>query len=211
MEKKGFPIWRVLSGFFSFASFLILVYAIRYLTGQIPNPIFSSVGGFIDNNLPELIVMSLLFFIAEIFSFIKFPINLVSPILYAAGSTLLLDIIFKIMALLEILMNQDLFKQVYPLAPLAYYLVFLLVLFGGCFFILAKRGKAIKEEERQKAFVKEDALPKEKSWRDIGKELRSLIGDVVYLIRLKTNRSIEATERKRMKKRLGDRKKGQSY
>ena len=103
---------------------------------------------FFNNNAVLLIMMSLIFMIAEIFFELIFPLNLGAPIFSSISSMLLVTFIFRIFSVIDLMLMTRLFSLLWPLSIIVYPIVFIAVFMGGYISIFCKLGKKKKRKPK---------------------------------------------------------------
>lgn len=121
--------------------FLILVLLINILTYFIQNQFLEMIVRFFNSNLWILILMSIIFMLAEIFWVLDYPLNLPAPFLSAVSSLFLVAFLLETVKMIGI--SSNLFpERIIQLVPIIVYpLVFLVVLVIGYVKIYQKQKK----------------------------------------------------------------------
>ncbi len=123
---------------------------------------------FLNDNAVLLIIMSLIFMIAEIFFELIFPLNLGAPIFSSTASMLLVTFIFRIFSVIDLMLMTRLFSLLWPLSIIVYPIVFVAVFIGGYISIFCKLGKKKKRKHRKSKNIKKNIAD---TFRDIANEI----------------------------------------
>lgn len=145
MERKSVArvlIFRLIGLIF----FFILLYFANILMVFIPDRIFHSIVFFFNSNVAIIASFSIIFLIAEVFRVLEFPLNLPYPIFSAFGCVFLVKFLFRMLLLADNFIQQEIFAPLSLLSPVAYPLIFLIVLIAGYIKILKQ---LIPKEERK--------------------------------------------------------------
>lgn len=179
----------VLSGLIGILIFLILLAVANVVEIFIANDIFSEIIRFLNNNLGLILSFSIILFFGELFSIFRFPFNVPYPIINAVGSIYLITFLFRIVSLVERLLNQDFFP--FNLVGLFIYpLVFIIVLIVGYVNVFKITEKPTKKEKKIKTKKHED-------WKD---DLREFREDANNLMN-KINKELLTKKKKTKKKK----------
>lgn len=155
---KSIP-WIVLMRLFGLIFFLILLYIANHLAFFTENPLNYQIIQFLNNNIWLIIVMSIIFLFGEVFNALIFPFNLPAPLFNASASVILVTFLFRIFALIDILLDEQIFVIFNRIEFLVYPLVFVIVLIGGYIAILVKLSRTDESGSRQEH--------KEKTWKKL--------------------------------------------
>jgi hypothetical protein len=118
---------------------------------------------FFNQNIGIIILFSILLYIGELFSIFIFPLNTPAPFFNAIGGIFLAEFIFKIFYMLGDVLNQNAFFTFKLLEPLAYILIFFLVIIFGYIKIFIDLIPKRKEKKTKTKNIR---------WKDIGNEFR---------------------------------------
>lgn len=182
MKHKKSVLGVVLSKLGGLLVFLILI-GIANLV-YFPNITFVRVVQFLDNNLGLIILYSIIFFFAELFSILVFPFNLLYPIFNAVGSAFLVSFLFKMYFMIESLVG---IGEVEPLRVLYFVvipLVFFIVLVVGYVNVF----KNIGSEKHTEKPVKKMKDKKKVEWNEVGEEFKLMIYDLIRKAREAINK-----------------------
>ncbi|MBS3140986.1 hypothetical protein J4405_02470 [Candidatus Woesearchaeota archaeon] len=111
--------------------FIVLLLVANYINEFISSNISDLILGFLNSNVGLLVVISLIFLIAEIFFALDFPFNLVGPLFNAVSSVLLVGFLVDLLLLSNVLIKQDVFSFVKNFEGLISLFVFFIVLIVG--------------------------------------------------------------------------------
>jgi hypothetical protein len=138
------PLNMALSEVIGIILLVLLTVILNLIGGMYPHQIFAMIVQFFNANLVFLILLSLVFFVGDLFAVFGFPVNVPAPIFRAIASVMLVAFIFRVLRLLEEIAGESVFSFVYMLAPFIYMLVFLLVIVLG-YLSLFSRSRRRKE------------------------------------------------------------------
>lgn len=120
---------RILLGkFLGFLLFLFLVGLVNLMTLFIKSALFLQIVEFLNASIVLLIVMSIMFLIADVFDAIYFPFNLPAPLFSAVGGVFVVSFIFRV---LEFILKEGIFGSVSWARALISVLVFVIVMVVG--------------------------------------------------------------------------------
>ena len=177
--------WIVLLRLFGLVFFLILLYIANHLAFFTENPLNYQIIQFLNNNIWLIIVMSIIFLFGEVFNALIFPFNLPAPLFNASASVLLVTFLYRIFALIDILLDEQIFVIFNRLAFLVYPLVFVIVLIGGYIAILVKLSRT---DECGSGPENKEKTGEKLTWEDVGEEFRQAIFDLLTLMRQSINK-----------------------
>jgi len=163
---------------------LILLYIANHLAFFTENHFNYQIILFMNNNIWLIIVISIVFLIGEVFNALIFPFNLPAPLFNASASVLLANFIFRIFAIIDILLDEQIFQVFNRFEFIIYPLVFFIVLIGGYILILVRLSKTAECGSGQEH--KENTREK-LSWENVGDEFRQAIFDLLTQIRKSIN------------------------
>ena len=189
-------------GMIIFTIALIIANMLQY---SISNDLFHSFVGFFNQNFGLVILMSVIFLIAEMFFCLVIPFNLIAPPISAVGSLLTVTFLMRLLQMLNGLFWADSATVAVVLALceiLLYPVVFMAVLISGYVQIFVPDQRA---ETRQKWKQEENEMKKEKtknekiSWREVGEEFKLMLFDAFHSARtgLKAVKKSKARRTKR--------------
>jgi amino acid transporter len=157
--------------------FLIL-FAIASIL-QIDNLTYIQVINFLSVNLWIIIILSIFFYIGELFFVFKFPFNLPGPIFNAIGGVLLVGFFFRMFYFIGNILMEESFYPFKNLEPLIYFLVFAIVIIAGYIFIFIN----IKPREENRRLHKKYFKNTENELDEIGEELKEAAHSVMTNIK----------------------------
>jgi len=131
MDKVKAVVWTILSKLLGLIIFLILVFLLNSLKFFIDNLIYSQIVDFVNKNILIILVIFIMFFIAELFELLQFPLNLPAPLLNALGAVFVVSFIFKIFDFIDVIIGQNVFFIFRGFSFFVYLIVFLIVLIVG--------------------------------------------------------------------------------
>jgi len=181
--------WIILMRILGLGLFLFLLYIANHLSFFTDNPLNYQVILFLNNNVWLIVLMSIVFLFGEMFNALIFPFNLPAPLFNASGSVLLIAFLFRIFAMVDILLDENIFQVFDRISFLVYPLVFMIVLFGGYIAILTRLSRKDKNGQEQTGYKQatfEDKLGKtgkQLTWEDVGEEFKQAIYDLLRLVR----------------------------
>jgi hypothetical protein len=181
---KSIP-WIVLLRLFGLVFFIIFLYIANNLAFFTENPLNYQIIQFLNNNFWLIIVMSIIFLFGEVFNALIFPFNLPAPLFNASASVLLVTFLFRIFALVDILLDEQIFVIFNRLAFLVYPLVFIIVLIGGYIAILVKLSRT---DESESGPEHKEKTGEKLTWEEVGDEFRQTICDLLTQMRQSINK-----------------------
>jgi hypothetical protein len=178
------PLAAIISGLIGIIIFLVILILFKVIADHIASPFFS---GFVDllyANAALIIIFSILFMVAEVFSALDYPLNLPFPVFSAIGSVLLVSFIIRILAFFDLYFALGIGQVLILLKVILYPLTFLVVLITGYVSIFSKPGGDLPDE--QPVYSESGQTPGPAgvpSWDDIGREFRQMLHDLFRRIR----------------------------
>jgi hypothetical protein len=179
--------WVFVTRMIGIISFLIIVVLANILKSLYPTCAPSV--GFLNDNFWLLLLISIILFIADIFSAFPFPLDLPAPIIRAFGS------VFIITFLLAVVHWLDVSSEIYNLFQIVSFLVvpivFLLVLATGYYDIIRRlfrsgwtNGMAANTPDptigTPRMAPPDNGI---KSWEEVGIEFRMMVYDIIHRFR----------------------------
>jgi len=148
MENKS-PLKIVFSKVFAILVLLVILVIANIVVIFAPNYIYESIVHFFNNNFVFLVVISLVFLFAELFSVFIFPFSLVYPIFNAIGGVLLASFLFDLLRMVfgyvGVYFNFELFR--FPI----YFVIVIVCLIVGYVKIFSRLfGKHKKQTSNEK-------------------------------------------------------------
>ena len=156
--------------------FLLILGVLNYI--QFDNIINLQVVDFLNQNLGVIIILSILFYLGELFSVFKFPVNIPAPLFNAFGGVFLVGFIFEIFYMLGKVLNQDVFFAFKFLKPIVVVLVFVIVIIAGYVKIVIDLTPKEKPEKK-KSKVKSKNI----EWTDVGNEFKMALYNLASTIK----------------------------
>ena len=127
--KKRSILSITLSKIIGLLLFFIFIWALNH--EKFEDIINQEMVNFLNMHIWFIIALSLIFYFGELFYTFKFPLNIVYPIFNIVGSILLLDFLFKLINLVETIIEIEVFAVIYTFKPLIYIIIPLIVLIVG--------------------------------------------------------------------------------
>lgn len=146
---------------------------------QINNLTYIRVINFLSVNLWIIVILSIFFYIGELFFVFKFPFNLPGPIFNAIGGVLLLGFLFRMFYFIGSIFIEESFYPLKNLEPLIYFLVFTIVIIAGYISIFIN----IKHSEENRRLHKKYFKDTENELEEIGGELKETAHKVITNIK----------------------------
>jgi len=137
--KSVFKI--VFSNIIWFLVFLIVLGIANLLTKVIDNSVYVNIVQFFNVNIILLLILALVFMVAEVFWALMFPFNLLAPFFSAVGSLYLMMFLFKMLILLGFFVKTDFYTMFRTLYSVLVPVVFVIVLIAGYIKIMLGVGK----------------------------------------------------------------------
>jgi len=185
-HKHKSIIWILLSRLIGIIVFLIIVFVANILAISMDNLLFNQSVNFLNSNIVLIIIISIIFLIGELFDALIFPFNLPAPLFNAIGSVFLVSFIFRVFMLVDLIIEENVFRIISGFSFFVYPLVFLIVLISGYIAIFSRLAEAEKPKEKQtKGKLKHT---KSKTWQEVGDEFRQTIYDFLTLVRDSINK-----------------------
>lgn len=181
--KKEMSISNILlSRVFGLVILLIVIWLANILVPYIDNSVYTQSIHFTNSNIWLLIIISVIFLIAEIIGVLEFPFNLPYPLFNAVAAMFLVKFMFKVFDFADSVIEIKVFGFISQFEAPAYLLVLVIVLFVGYISILVN----VPKEKQEK---KEKKLKEEASWDDVGANFKQMLYDIINRIRGKINKS----------------------
>jgi magnesium-transporting ATPase (P-type) len=182
-KKQRSVEWILISGILGIIIFLIFMAVLTYYSLSIENPMLRGIIQLLTDNISLIIILSILFMIADIFHTFSFPMNLPGPLFSATASIFLIAFLFNIIAYFHQTFEWPIFPSLQIVEFLAYPLIFVIVLLAGYMSVFSQL-KEDAEEEREKVPAGPGAPPAgKKTWEDIGEEFRHMMYDILHRCR----------------------------
>jgi len=131
MKKGKSLLWLMITKGYWLFSFIVIMLVVNFLTILIKNPIFNEIVSFTNQNIPLIIIMAVIFCLAEFFELLNFPFNLPAPLFNATGAVLMVSFIQKVFLLLGAIINEPLIQTIDEYMALVSTVVFVVVIIAG--------------------------------------------------------------------------------
>jgi hypothetical protein len=177
--------------------FLIVVVLANILTFYVLNQVFQSLVTFINVHFWLLLLIAIIFFVADIFGAFPFPLNVPAPLINAIGIVFCIAFILRVFQWVDSVMFTNLYQTFWLISFLIVPLVFIIVLTGGYFTILRQvwwKPKEEKEIDGRVLYPEQDPdrakiVSDAKSWEEIGAEFRLMLFDIIHRLRQEVNKN----------------------
>ncbi|MCF7860832.1 hypothetical protein K9M79_01190 [Candidatus Woesearchaeota archaeon] len=174
MRKKT-VLGVTLSKIISLVMFLLVLWALN--TVNLENSTAVQVIEFLNINLSIIIIMSFIFYLAELFYVFNFPLNIPGPIFNGIGAVILVEFIFQIFRTMGQVTKQYAIFGLKSVSVLVFILVFLIVVILGYVNIFLRLHPEESETIDSKKKPKhKDSTNRKKhedlEWEDVGNELK---------------------------------------
>lgn len=181
--------WIIASRLLGIVIFLVVLAIARVAAATSGNGLFHTLVDFLYVNMALIIFIGILFLVAECFGVLLFPLNLPAPLFNALASIFLVSFIIRLLELVNGYYGLEIASVLDVLEVLLYPLLFILVLVVGYYEIFSNIGRDERKPEEPPSQVQPPSSgPAEKSWEDIGNEIRQVIFDLVHRFREEINR-----------------------
>ena len=155
---------------FGILFFLILIGLLNIIAANIVSSVFQIIVNFVNQNIFIIILISVLILLANIFEGFIFPFNIFYPPFNAIGGILCVEFIFRILRLVSILVQENIYAILVPFYFLAMILVPIIVLIVGYVHVFARLGRRRRKPiQKEKIKIEESDL----EWRNVGDEFKS--------------------------------------
>jgi len=129
--------------------FFALLGILNLLKFIIKNEIFLGVVNFLNANIVLILIIIVIFFIADIFWAMMFPFKLPAPIISAVASIFVVTFLYRLFILIGGFIGLNVENIPYVLVLIFYHLVFWITLLSGYAYIFSKRPKKPKKVEKR--------------------------------------------------------------
>lgn len=185
------PGWVFVTRMIGIISFLIIVVLANILKFYVQNPIYHSGVDFLNTNFWLILLIGIIFFIADIFSSFLFPLDLPAPVIRAIGSVFLIAFVLRTFSWVDQVTGNNIYEFFWLLSFIIVPVVFILVLATGYYEILRRlfvrgrvngTGAATPDPTigTPRPTAAEDGA---RSWDDVGEEFRLMIWDIIHRFR----------------------------
>lgn len=172
--------------------FLALLASLNVLSLFFPNSIFINIVDFFNENLILLLIITLVFFISELFSVLYFPFNMPSPLFNAIGSLFVMNFLYNMFYFVDSMSSLGVFSFIGDILFLLYPLIFLIILIVG--YIKA----FVKLKDKRKSFYVKKARA---DWDEVNQEFKSLVKDALTEARKSVNKKKTSKTKKTTSKK----------
>ena len=189
--------WVFISRMIGIICYLIVVVLANILTFYVSNQVFQSLVTFINVHFWLLLLIAIIFFVADIFGAFPFPLNVPAPLINAIGIVFCIAFILRVFQWVDSVMFTNLYQTFWLISFLIVPLVFIIVLTGGYFTILRQvwwKPKEEKEIDGRVLYPEQDPdrakiVSDAKSWEEIGAEFRLMLFDIIHRLRQEVNKN----------------------
>ena len=197
MKKQNLS-WTIWSGILGIVFFLILIGVLNIISDNISEPVFHTIVNFLNQNILLILLISIIILLANIFEMFIFPFNIFYPLFNAIGGVLWVEFIFRILILVSLIIETNLyliFAPFYLLALIIVPIVILIVGYVNVFVRLVPRRRMKRMDRRQKIVKIKQIEKGGVEWKNVGYELK----DAAYNL---TNTIKTGLEPKKVKKKV---------
>lgn len=175
-KKKKSPYTVVVSRLIGLIFCLIALIVMRLIANHIHSPLLTAFTDFLFANLVLIIVLSVLFMIAEVFETFSYPYNLPFPAINAFASALLVLFLIRLLEFLDVYFTLGISSAIAILELILYPLVFIIVIVTGYLSIFSPPSAATPDAEMAPG-------GKHASWEEVGGEFRQMLYDFFSRLR----------------------------
>ena len=161
--------WIVWSGILGILFFLILLGVLNIISENVANPVFQEIVGFLNQNILLILLISVLLLFGNIFEIFIFPFNIFYPLFNAVGGVLWVEFIFRILKLVSLLIEQDIYAIFAPFYFLAIMLVLIIILIVGYVHVFSR---IIPRRKIPRVIIKPRRQESNIEWKDVGNEFK---------------------------------------
>ncbi|KQC10492.1 MAG: hypothetical protein APR55_09105 [Methanolinea sp. SDB] len=94
---KKTPFWALVSGLAGIVVFLVALLVLRFIAGHTASPFLDGFVSLLFASTPVIIIFSVLFMVADVFSSFPLPANLPYPVFNAVASVLLVTFLLSML------------------------------------------------------------------------------------------------------------------
>lgn len=135
-------VWRILSRVLGLIIFLIMILAVNIMTNYVHNIILDEVVKFLNSELIIIILISVFFVVAEIFTALEFPFNLPTPLFNAIASIFVVSFLLDTFVfVIRIIIGENLTGTARLASFVVYPLVFIITIIIGYIGIFSHIGR----------------------------------------------------------------------
>jgi len=182
--------WIFVSRMMAIIFFLIVAVLANFLTYYVSNPVYHSGVTFLNENIWLLIIIAIVFLVADIFGVVAFPLNLPSPIIRAIGSVFFIVFVLRFIQWVDTIALTNLYIPFSLISVIIVPFVFLVVLASGYYHILRQlwrepKGEYEEGDEAGDEYYDSTMQPLSavRSWEEIGGEFRLMLYDIIHRFR----------------------------
>jgi len=164
------------------AGILLFLVLIILLNGFVTtdNMMVKDIIMFLNSNIALIIILSIIFMIADIIYALMIPLSLPAPLFSAIGSMLVVMFIYRILGLIDVILNTDMLSALIWTRWLFYPVVFIVVLITGFISIFLRPVMRIGETRPRREKIIDITMKKKKSWNDVGDEFKEMLYDLLH-------------------------------
>jgi hypothetical protein len=195
-QNRNRPLsWVFVSRMIGIICFLIVVVLANILNlVYVPSPpVYHSGVTLLNENFWLLILVAIIFLVADLFGAFPFPLNLPAPIIRAFGSVFCIAVIQIIFQWVDGISGTTLYQFFWLSSFILVPLVFLIVLASGYYEIMRQLWwqPKLEHETGSDTLVLHEEPPGQstqtvsdaKSWEEIGREFRLMLFDIIHRFR----------------------------
>ncbi|HPD81593.1 MAG TPA: hypothetical protein PK357_00655 [Candidatus Pacearchaeota archaeon] len=183
--------------------FLILLIVANVI--QIDNVYYLTFINFLNNNIVIILLLSVLFYLGELFFVFIFPLNLPAPIFNAIGGVILVNFIFRLIYLLGDMLQEGIFYVFAYLEPLIYFIVFCLTILVGYIMIFKDLTRKSQNKKEMKKIKENKKL--EKIGREIQETAYTITKNIAESLKPKKKKEAAKKSTKKQKSKKSTKKK----
>jgi len=190
-SQERSPGWVFVTRMIGIISFLIIVVLANILKFYVQNPVYHSGVDFLNVNFWLILVIGIIFFIADIFASFLFPLDLPAPIIRAIGSVFIIAFVLNVFEWVDRVTGNNIYHFFWLLSFIVVPVVFILVIATGYYEILRRlfrsgRPNGAVSSPPDPMIGTPRPAPLEnggKSWEDVGSEFRLMVWDILHRFR----------------------------
>jgi hypothetical protein len=185
--------WIFLSRMIGIIIFLIIVVLANLLTHYVTNSFYNSGIALLNDNIWLLVIIAIVWLVADIFGVFAFPLNLPSPIIRAIGSVFFIVFILRVVQWGDTIAGSNFFNPFSLISVIIVPFVFVIVLASGYYHILRELSwqPEMESEYGSDTYIgyseyrdsADNPVTDAKSWDEIGEEFRMMIYDIIHRFR----------------------------
>jgi hypothetical protein len=197
-HRKRSLSWVFVSRMIGIISFLIIVVLAKILENfTSPVGIYQKAAeGLLFANFWLLLLIAIIFLVADLFIAIPFPLNLPGPVIKAIGSVFCIALVLNVFQWIDSTAGTNIYQIFWLLSFVLVPLIFFIVLLTGYFEIGRQLLREPKPSTEDGTVVIPTDYPQAgnqpvsdaKSWEEIGAEFRLMLYDIVHRFRQEIKR-----------------------